>query len=184
MSFWKLAAKTLAVAPTDGINGILAPLAHLDAPSDSASDLGADGDVLSSADVAAHHKALDALLAEPDLLSEIKSGTNQRLTDFLARKEVVLRLGGWVVWGLGRGFPADARDYKDGEEGEKEATLESGLVPDEMEAGRVPDEILQAAERPRTGMGGVPHPGDADGDKADTDELSDADAAEARKRVK
>lgn len=183
MSFWKLAAKTLAVAPTDGINGILAPLAHLDAPSDAASDPGDDRDVLSSADVAAHHTALDALLAEPDLLSEIKSGTNQRLTDFLARKEVVLRLGGWVVWGLGRGFPADA-DYKDGEDGNKGDALESGLVPDEMEAGRVPDEILQAAERPRTGMGGVPHPGDADGDKADMDELSDADAAEARKRVK
>lgn len=182
MSFWKLAAKTLAVAPTDGINGILAPLSHLDAPSDEGSDSG-NADVLSAADVLAHHKALDALLAEPDLLSEIKSGANQRLTDFLARREVVLRLGGWVVWGLGRGFPADEHDLADAE-GDKEVALDSGLVPDEMEAGPVPDEILQAAERSRTGMGGVPHPLDSDENAVDAYEGSDTDAAEARKRAK
>ncbi|GAA5862280.1 hypothetical protein JCM3774_004848 [Rhodotorula dairenensis] len=181
MSFWKLAAKTLAVAPTDGINGILAPLAHLDAPADPASHSD-EADALLAADIAAHHKALDALLAEPDLLSEIKSGTNQRLIDFLARKEVVLRLGGWVVWGLGRGFPAD-EDHRADDDGDKEVALESGLVPDEMEAGPVPDEILQAAERPRTGMGGVPHPPEPDENKPDTDEVVDVDATEARKRA-
>lgn len=154
MSFWKLAAKTLAAAPTDGINGILAPLKHLDAPSSAGHD---DADeTLSVADIAAHRKALDALLTEPDLLSEIKSGSHQRLTDFLARKEVILRLGGWVVWGLGRGFPADPTD-EEGSSGVMVAQLESGILPDEMEAGRVPDEVLQAAERRRTGMGGVPH---------------------------
>ncbi|GAA5978489.1 hypothetical protein JCM10908_004376 [Rhodotorula pacifica] len=192
MSFWKLAAKTLAAAPTDGINGILAPLTHLDAPAKASTldnDDNNDGDdnderdVLSSADVAAHHKALDALLAEPDLLSEIKSGTNQRLTDFLARKEVVLRLGGWVVSGLGRGFPADTEPLA-GDENAKGAALESGLVPDEMEAGRVPDEILQAAERPRTGMGGVPHPAETEQDgAAEEDDATEAEAAEARKRA-
>ncbi|GAA5927003.1 hypothetical protein JCM10213_005548 [Rhodosporidiobolus nylandii] len=154
MSFWRL-TKSLAPAPTDGIAGILAPLTLLDPPpSDSSSS---PPSPLSAADLAAHRAALDALLDEPDLLSEIKTGENRRLTDFLARREVVLRLGGWVVWGLGRGIlDADAR--QDGQESEEADALGSGLLPDGLDEGKVPDEVLQAVERERTGMGGVPRP--------------------------
>lgn len=99
---------------------------------------------------------MDNLLDEPDLLSEIKSGSNQRLTDFLARKEVVLRLGGWVVWGLGRGILD-----------ESSLPSETGLrrdsiVPDGFEEGKVPDEVLQAGEGERKGMGSVPRSRDVD----------------------
>lgn len=162
MSFWKL-TKALASAPTDGINGVLAPLKALDDRVDGApaslppsSSTSSDPDALSPEDLAAHYRALDTLLAEPDLLSEIKSGSNARLTDFLARKEVVLRLGGWVVWGLGRGFldPHDAADDENGAAAGR--GLDSGLLPDEMEQGQVPDEVLKAGERERKGMGGVP----------------------------
>ncbi|GAA6016562.1 hypothetical protein JCM10207_002842 [Rhodosporidiobolus poonsookiae] len=155
MSFWKL-PKTFAPAPTDGINGLLAPLSHLDLPADSSTP----PSPLTPADVAAHHKALDALLDEPDLLSEIKSGTNQRLTDFLARKEIVLRLGGWVVWGLGRGILDDSDD-PDADEADRDP-LGSGLLPDGFEQGKVPDELLQAAEPKRKGMGAVPRRRDVD----------------------
>ncbi|BGP46051.1 sporulation-induced protein [Rhodotorula kratochvilovae] len=167
MSFWKL-TKALAAAPTDGINGILAPLKALDDPADapspsSPSSPSAREDApLSPEDTAAHHRALDALLAEPDLLSEIKSGGNARLTDFLARKEVVLRLGGWVVWGLGRGFldlSEGAEEAGGKTQGKK---LGSGVLPDEMEQGKVPDEVLEAAERERKSMGGVPRRRDVD----------------------
>lgn len=154
MSFWKL-TKALAVAPTDGINGILEPLTALD-------ETAPETDSVAPDDVAAHHKALDELLLEPDLLSEIKSGGNQRLTDFLARKEVVLRLGGWVVWGLGRGFLDEKDDTGSMKEGARSDALGSGLLPDELESGKVPDEVLQAAERSRRGMGGVPRRRDVD----------------------
>ncbi|GAA5996265.1 uncharacterized protein JCM10292_007496 [Rhodotorula paludigena] len=154
MSFWKL-TKALAVAPTDGINGILEPLTALDETAPETGSVAPD-------DVAAHHKALDELLLEPDLLSEIKSGGNQRLTDFLARKEVVLRLGGWVVWGLGRGFLDEKDDTGSMKEGPRSDALGSGLLPDELESGKVPDEVLQAAERSRRGMGGVPRRRDVD----------------------
>jgi hypothetical protein len=48
-----------------------------------------------------YHKTLDSLLATPDLLSEISSGTNTKLNSFLAREEAICRLAGWIVWGLG-----------------------------------------------------------------------------------
>ncbi|BGO89635.1 hypothetical protein NBRC10512_001512 [Rhodotorula toruloides] len=180
MSFWKLAAKTLAVAPTDGIEGILAPLSHLDPAPDSPTSSTARSDTLSPADVKAHQDALDALLAEPELLSEIKSGSNQRLTDFLARKEVVLRLGGWVVWGLGRGFI----DNEEGEatNGTDGASLESGILPDSLEQGKVPDEVLAADERKRKGMGGVPwRCEDEEKDSDGEDDLEMGDVAKKKR---
>ncbi|BGP22844.1 sit4-associated protein [Rhodotorula toruloides] len=177
MSFWKLAAKTLAVAPTDGIEGILAPLSHLDPAPDSPTP-SAQPDTLSPADIKAHQDALDALIAEPELLSEIKSGSNQRLIDFLARKEVVLRLGGWVVWGLGRGFI----DKEEGEatNGTEGASLESGILPDSLEQGKVPDEVLAADERKRKGMGGIPWR--CEDDEKDSDGEDDLEVADVGKK--
>ncbi|GAA5985159.1 hypothetical protein JCM11641_005470 [Rhodosporidiobolus odoratus] len=156
MSFWKL-PKTFAPPPTEGINGVLSPLTALDTPSDSS----IPPSLLSQSQLSAHQQALDALLDEPDLLSEIKTGSNQRLTDFLARKEVVLRLGGWVVWGLGRGF-IDESAAESGDSGEVKDSLGSGVLPDGLERGKVPDEVLQAAEQERKGMGGVPRRRDVD----------------------
>ncbi|GAA5841518.1 hypothetical protein JCM11251_001248 [Rhodosporidiobolus azoricus] len=156
MSFWTLASKKFAPAPTEGINGKLAALSALNAPPADSSP----PSPLSAADLVAHQNALDALLDEPDLLSEIKSGTNQRLTDFLARKEVVLRLGGWIVWGLGRGILDESEEGSDGRD--KSDPLGSGVLPDGFEQGKVPDEVLQAAERDRKGMGGVPLRRDVD----------------------
>ncbi|GAA5931202.1 hypothetical protein JCM3775_004960 [Rhodotorula graminis] len=183
MSFWKL-TKALAAAPTDGINGVLAPLKALDdhvdppvrSPSSSPST-SSEPDHLSPDDLATHYRALDTLLAEPDLLSEIKSGSNPRLTDFLARKEIVLRLGGWVVWGLGRGF-VDPHDAADDEGGAAAGRgFDSGLLPDEMEQGKVPDEVLAAGERERKGMGGVPRRRDvtAEGKFAEGDPVEETD---------
>lgn len=77
---------------------------------------------------------LDALLLMPDLLSEIHAGTNQRLIDFLGREEVVLRLGGWVLWGLG---------------GTQEEEMERGTTDDEGE-----DESVTVVKQ-RLGLGGV-----------------------------
>ncbi|GAA5853148.1 hypothetical protein JCM9279_000874 [Rhodotorula babjevae] len=183
MSFWKL-TKALAAAPTDGINGVLAPLKalddHVDPPVRSPSlspSTSSEPDSLSPDDLAAHYRALDTLLAEPDLLSEIKSGSNPRLTDFLARKEIVLRLGGWVVWGLGRGF-VDPHDAADDEGGAAAGRgFDSGLLPDEMEQGKVPDEVLAAGERERKGMGGVPRRRDitAEGKFAEGDPVEETD---------
>ncbi|GAA5888010.1 hypothetical protein JCM6882_000247 [Rhodosporidiobolus microsporus] len=144
------------VRSTQGINGKLAALSALDAPPADSSP----PSPLSAADLTAHQNALDALLEEPDLLSEIKSGSNQRLTDFLARQEVVLRLGGWVVWGLGRGILDDSDEGGDGKE--EADLLGSGVLPDGFEQGKVPIEMLQAAERVRKGMGGVPLRRDVD----------------------
>ncbi|GAA5824299.1 hypothetical protein JCM3770_004456 [Rhodotorula araucariae] len=181
MSFWKL-TKALAAAPTDGINSILAPLKALDAPADSPSSSAPsspswrDDAPLAPEDATAHHRALDALLAEPDLLSEIKSGGNARLTDFLARREVVLRLGGWVVWGLGRGFLDSSNDAGEAGGAEQGRRLGSGLLPDEMEQGKVPDEVLQAVERERKGMGGVPR-------RRDIDERGEADRGAAEEET-
>ena len=184
MSFWKL-TKALAAAPTDGINGVLAPLKalddHVDPPVRSPSlspSTSSEPDWLSPDDLAAHYRALDTLLAEPDLLSEIKSGSNPRLTDFLARKEIVLRLGGWVVWGLGRGF-VDPHDAADDEGGAAAGRgFDSGLLPDEMEQGKVPDEVLSAGERERKGMGGVPRRRDvtAEGKFAEGDPVEETDS--------
>ncbi|GAA6027040.1 hypothetical protein JCM8097_006062 [Rhodosporidiobolus ruineniae] len=157
MSFWRLTTK-LAPPPTEGITGILSPLTALDAVPDSS----APSAPLSPQDLAAHHTALDSLLDEPDLLSEIKSGSNQRLTDFLARKEVVLRLGGWVVWGLGRGILDDGAADGTARGRANADPLGSGVLPDGFDEGKVPLEVLQAAEGERKGMGGVPRRRDVD----------------------
>lgn len=148
MAFWRL---TKPLAPTEGITGILSPLTHLDTP-DSASPPAP----FTQADLRQHHDALDLLLDQSDLLSEIKSGSNQRLTDFLARKEVVLRLGGWVVWGLGRGILDESNLPSE------KGLRRDSIVPDGFESGKVPDEVLQAGEGERKGMGGVPRSRDVD----------------------
>ncbi|GAA5921785.1 hypothetical protein JCM1841_001862 [Sporobolomyces salmonicolor] len=153
MSFWKFKS-AFAAPPTDGINTILSSLPTSEPLADSPSSASASPPSPSPANVAAHHSALDSLLAEPDLLSEIKSGTNSRLTDFLARKEVVLRVGGWVVWGLGRGV--EPNPPMDGPKDRRESILETGVLPDDLEDGKVPDDVVRAAERERLGMGGVP----------------------------
>ena len=56
-----------------------------------ASDGGGGGPV-SASDAAQFEATLDALLGTADLLSEIKTGANPRLTDFLARAESIERL--------------------------------------------------------------------------------------------
>ena len=97
---------------------------------------------LTPADVALYETTLDSLLGTPDLLSEIKSGSNQRLNDFLALEPVVLRLGGWVVWGLGRD--------------RVEEVPNGGIISDDVEDGKVPDFVVTGAEPKKIGMGGVP----------------------------
>lgn len=127
MSFWKYLAPTAV----DTISSCLDKL-----PADPPSS------PLSAADLALYHSTLDALLVTSDLLSEIKSGSNQRLNDFLAMECTVLRLGGWVVWGLGR----DRVDQ----------VPNGGIIGDDVEDGKVPDFVVQAAEPTKVGMGGVP----------------------------
>lgn len=99
------------------------------------------------ADIALFDTTLDSLLAAPDLLSEIKSGTNQKLRDFLARDHVVQRLGGWILWGLG------------GEEVEViEGTGAVGIVADDIEDGKVPDDIIGGngtISKKKLGMGRI-----------------------------
>lgn len=95
---------------------------------------------LSSADLSVYHSTLDALLAHPDLLSEFKSGSNARLSEFISHPAVVARLGGWVVWGLGR----EAADVPNG-----------GIVGDDVADGKVPDEVVGGAVPVKVGMGGV-----------------------------
>ncbi|KAM0756105.1 SAPS-domain-containing protein [Meredithblackwellia eburnea MCA 4105] len=100
------------------------------------------------ADVALYETTLDSLLATPDLLSEIKAGANTRLNEFLARAEVINRLGGWVVWGLG---------------GEQEENgPNNGIISDDVEDGKVPDLLVAPGEKKKEGMGGVPRRRDMD----------------------
>lgn len=89
-----------------------------------------------------YERTLDQLLQNADLLSEIKAGTNTRLLEFLARAEVVNRLGGWVVWGLGGN--------------EVEEVLNGGIVMDDVADGPVPDVIVASGTRKKDGMGKVP----------------------------
>lgn len=100
---------------------------------------------------------LDALLATPDLLSEIKTGANPRLTDFLCRAESVHRLGGWIVWGLG---------------GEQEEDVPNGgIIADDVADGKVPDIVVAPAEKKKAGMGGVPR-------RRDMDEMGELEGGE------
>jgi hypothetical protein len=138
MSFWKFNFTAPAV---DSISSILAALPEPASPSSSSASSDPPP-ALSSADLALYESTLDSLLATPDLLSEIKSGNNQRLTDFLARAEVVHRLGGWVVWGLGRDLVDEVPN--------------GGIIADDVEDGKVPDFVVAAAEPKKVGMGGVP----------------------------
>lgn len=142
-SFWKF-----GFAPA--VNNIDQLLNQLPAPpSASSSGVSADSVTLSSADLALHQSTLDSLLATPDLLSEIKAGSNQRLVDFLARAEVVQRLGGWILWGLG---------------GEQEDDVPNGgIISDDVMDGKVPDAIAAPAKKKKqVGMGNVPRRRDMD----------------------
>ncbi|GAA6061581.1 hypothetical protein JCM10212_004331 [Sporobolomyces blumeae] len=210
MSFWKFKS-AFAPPPTDGINAILSGLPP-DESSPAASTVSASADAASSSsagprastsslpdavDPTPWRDALDRLLAEPDLLNEIKSGSNARLTDFLARREVVLRLGGWVVWGLGRGmeFKAGTATESNGANGGKSVAmdrrkgslLETGVLPDDLEDGKVPDEVVRAeAERERVGMGGTPRRKEVEldderrGEAEASDATQDSDDAESK----
>ena len=126
MSFWKFG---FAPAPSS-IESLLISFAA--PPSSSSAAVASD---LSA-------RTLDQLLACPDLLSEVKSGSNSRLLDFLARAEVVQRLGGWIVWGLG----GDA----------VEEVLNGGIVTDDVEDGPVPEINVALGKGKTSGMGGVP----------------------------
>ncbi len=95
---------------------------------------------LSPAEVEIYHTTLDGLLAHPELLSEFKSGSNARLSEFISHPAVVARLGGWVVWGLGR----EAAEVPNG-----------GIVGDDVADGKVPDEVVGGAVAVKVGMGGV-----------------------------
>lgn len=131
MSFWRF---NFTPAATNSIDSLLNALPAPSSPSSSPQPL-------SLADQTLYEETLDALLGTPDLLSEIKAGTNQRLIDFLARAEVVNRLGGWVVWGLG---------------GEPEEEVEmGGIVDDAVEDGQVPEEVVLPGEKKKSEMGGV-----------------------------
>lgn len=105
---------------------------------------------LSQADIKLYETTLDSLLATPDLLSEIKSGSNEKLERFLGSKPVVLRLGGWVVWGLGRPRP--------------DSIPNGGILSDDIEDGKVPDFVVSPPSEPtgKVGMGGVTRRRDMD----------------------
>ncbi|GAA5947303.1 hypothetical protein JCM3765_001616 [Sporobolomyces pararoseus] len=159
MSFWKFKS-AFAPPPTDGINHILSTLPSDSLPADSSLTSGSSTSLNSppESDPLPFYTALDSLLVEADLLNEIKSGSNAKLIDFLSRREVVLRLGGWVVWGLGRGMELKVTGKGDSVEMDRRGSLlESGVLPDDLEDGKVPDDVVKAeAERERVGMGGTP----------------------------
>lgn len=126
MSFWKFGFAPAPSSIESLLNSFFAP------PSSSS--------VAVAADLSA--RTLDLLLACPDLLSEVKSGSNARSMDFLARAEVVQRLGGWIVWGLGGDM--------------MENVLNGGILPDDVEDGPVPEINVAASDGKSSGMGGVP----------------------------
>lgn len=112
MSFWKFSFSP----PTTSIDSLLNALPQdstsipptspaLSSVSEPASPSYASpnepGSPSKSSSAEVYHRTLDSLLATSDLLSEIKSATNPKLNDFLAREEAVCRLAGWIVWGLG-----------------------------------------------------------------------------------
>ncbi|KAK4053021.1 sporulation-induced protein [Microbotryomycetes sp. JL201] len=149
MSFWKYLAPTV-----DSISSILQtipqPITHDGtAAADGRSGDGDGAPGLSAADEDLYRQVLDNLLATPDLLSELKSGQNQRLNEFLASKPVALRLGGWVVWGLGR--RVDYSGTSNGTHGKR------GIVSDDVADGKVPESAMTAAdELTKFGLGKVP----------------------------
>ncbi|GAA5931381.1 uncharacterized protein JCM15063_001450 [Sporobolomyces koalae] len=159
MSFWKFKSAFAAPPSTAGIDHILSTLPPDDfpaepSPSPASSSLNSPPD----ADCQPYYAALDSILAEPDLLNEIKSGSNVPLVDFLSRREVVLRLGGWVVWGLGRGMELKSSANSNSIELDRRGSLlESGVLPDDLADGKLPDDLVKAeTERERVGMGGTP----------------------------
>ncbi|KAK4058758.1 sporulation-induced protein [Microbotryomycetes sp. JL221] len=154
MSFWKYLAPTV-----DSISSILQaipqPVPSVDGAPQEHSSLDSNHSRqggLSAADVELYHQTLDSLLASPDLLNEIKTGQNQRLNDFLASKPVALRLGGWVVWGLGRRADSDHRKQNGA------ASHHEGIVGDDVADGKVPESAMHLSNDRTTmvGMGRVP----------------------------
>lgn len=108
-------------------------------------------------DIALYDTTLDGLLAATDLLSEIKGGENRKLVDFLAREQAVLRLGGWIVWGLG----GEAEDEAEVVEG----AAAVGIVADDIEDGKVPDVMVPtpgSGLKKKLGMGRVTRRRDMD----------------------
>lgn len=98
--------------------------------------------VLSPADVAIYHTTLDGLLAHADLLTELKAGSNARLGEFISHPTTTDRLGGWIVWGLGR---PKAEEVPNG-----------GIIADDVADGKVPDFVVQETAPAKVGMGRVP----------------------------
>ncbi|KAM0792410.1 hypothetical protein ACM66B_005088 [Microbotryomycetes sp. NB124-2] len=148
MSFWKYLAPTV-----DSISSILQtipqPITHDGSSADATGEGRTKAAGLSAQDEEQYRHVLDNLLATPDLLSEIKSGQNQRLNEFLASKPVALRLGGWVVWGLGR-----RTDYST-----LNGNQNGGIVGDDVADGKVPESAMMSSpdeESAKFGMGRVP----------------------------
>jgi hypothetical protein len=170
MSFWKFKS-AFAPPPTDGIDHILSTLPSDVPPADSSPSSGSSSSFSSppESDPAPFYTALDSLLVETDLLNEIKSGSNAKLIDFLSRREAVMRLGGWVVWGLGRGMELKVSGKGDSVEMDRRGSLlESGVLPDDLEDGKVPDDVVKAeTERTRVGMGGTPRRREVESDDRD-----------------
>lgn len=154
-----------APSTTDSISSILQAIPSTPASSNNLTNGGGDGDAsvataagshgpdatqLTPAEVKLYETTLDSLLAAPDLLSEIKSGSNEKLERFLSSKPVVLRLGGWVVWGLGRP--------------RLEGVPNGGILSDDIEDGKVPDFVVSPPSQPSSelGMGGVTRRRDMD----------------------
>lgn len=188
MSFWKFKS-AFAPPPTDGIDHILSTLPPDVLPADSSSSTSLNSPP--DPDPLPFYTALDSLLVESDLLNEIKSGSNAKLIDFLSRREAVLRLGGWVVWGLGRGMELKVSGKGDSVEMDRRGSLlESGVLPDDLEDGKVPDDVVKAeAERERVGMGGTPRRKEVDFEAPESTEEQQAAAlaetqAEETKREK
>lgn len=182
MSFWKFKS-AFAPPPTDGIERILSTLPSDAIPAEPFIASGSSTSLNSppEADPTPFYAALDELLVESDLLNEIKSGSNAKLIDFLSRREAILRLGGWVVWGLGRGMELKhAAATSSVEMDHRGSLLESGVLPDDLEDGKVPDDVVKAeAERERVGMGGTPRRKEVDFESRDTSEESEATAPTA-----
>ena len=146
-------------AASSAVSSIDSLLAAIPAPTTAPppGSVGVEGVSAPTAAAELLESTLDALLATPDLLSEIKTGANPRLTDFLCRAESVHRLGGWVVWGLG---------------GDQEEDVPNGgIIADDVADGKVPDIVVAPAEKKKAGMGGVPR-------RRDMDEMGELEGGE------
>ena len=143
MSFWKF---NFTSAPEVSIDSILdRHVPHPSPPAPAPSTSTSPSSSSSPTSLNSLHTTLDALLDSPDLLSELKANQNVRLRELLAEGDVVRRLGGWVVWGLGR-------PRADG-------IVNGGIVADDVMDGKVPDEIVvgdtKTAGKGTVGMGAV-----------------------------